>query len=43
MDELNPVAVFFVIFTASIGHVFGHIDIGLAVGSGLMLIGSLKS
>lgn len=41
--NINPVAISFVVFTSALGHIFGHTDIGLAVGSGLVLIGSLRS
>lgn len=40
--NVNPVAIFFVIFTSAIGHIFGHTDIGLAIGSGMVLIGSMR-
>lgn len=41
--NINPVAIFFVVFASALGHIFGHTDIGLAVGSGLVLFGSLWS
>jgi hypothetical protein len=33
--NFNPVAIFFVIFTSAVGHIFGHTDIGMAIGSRL--------